>query len=84
MPAMSNKPASTKEIGDKVRKQICRKFDYENIVRCVVRNCGERHPSHMTGDPYWYCVAELCGISRQAAIDLCELLDVNPHQRLQK
>jgi hypothetical protein len=59
-----------------------RTFNWEKIVRCVVRNCKWRVNRNLQGCSLWYAVAELCGMGSTSAIELCEHFGIDPHEKI--
>ncbi len=55
-------------------------FNYENIVRCVVRNVMRLDESEYNGQARWYAVGDICGVScPSTAIELCRHYGIDPY-----
>jgi hypothetical protein len=57
-------------------------FNWENIVRCVVRNAKRQNTPHTSKSPYWFIVSELCGVGSTSAHELCERFGIDPAEKL--
>lgn len=57
-------------------------FKWKNIVRSAVRNARLFNNPHVSQSPYWFAVAELCGVGSSSAIELCEMFGMDPHAKM--
>jgi hypothetical protein len=57
-------------------------FNFENILRCVVRNASRHVTARWSKHATWGIVADICGVGSTSAIELCKRFDIDPHKKL--
>lgn len=57
-------------------------FNWQNIVHVVVRNAKRFNNERTSKSPYWFIIAEMCGLGSTSARELCMRCGVDPDEKL--